>query len=227
MTRSDVGCGHPQYYQDLAATIARETPKAYYVNQFNNPANPLAHETTTAPEIWEQIEHRLDAVVCGVGSGGTLTGLSRYFARVAPQVEMVLADPAGSILADYIQHAAKLGAGRLVAGRRDRRGFYSAAGRSVARAARRYTISDAESLNTARELLLKEGRAGRLVDRHAAGRRPALLPRADDAQAGRHVRLRFGQQISLEDVQRLLDGRPGLPRGPGVRRFARFDRPPF
>ena len=57
-----------------------------------------------APEIWAQTEGKIDAVVCGVGSGGTLTGLSRYFARVAPQVEMVLADPAGSVLADYIAH---------------------------------------------------------------------------------------------------------------------------
>src|SRR5690606_22262289 len=91
MTRSDVGRGHPQYYQDLAEKIARETPNAYYINQFSNPANPLAHETTTAPEIWEQTDHKLDAVVCGVGSGGTITGLSRFFAREAPEVEMVLA----------------------------------------------------------------------------------------------------------------------------------------
>src|SRR4030095_1701014 len=68
-----------------------------------NPANPRAHETTTGPEIWAQTGGRLDAVVCGVGSGGTITGLSRYFARVAPHVEMVLADPAGSVLADYVR----------------------------------------------------------------------------------------------------------------------------
>ena len=80
-----------------------ETPEAFYVNQFNNPANPLAHETTTGPEIWAQTGHDVDAVVCGVGSGGTITGLSRFFARVAPQVEMVLADPAGSVLADYVE----------------------------------------------------------------------------------------------------------------------------
>lgn len=103
MTRSDVGKGHPQYYQDLAEKIAGETANAFYINQFNNPANPLAHETTTGPEIWEQTDHQLDAVVCGVGSGGTITGLSHYFERVAPHVDIVLADPAGSILADYIK----------------------------------------------------------------------------------------------------------------------------
>src|SRR6201996_1186912 len=95
MTRSDVGKGHPDYYQDKAAAIARETPNSYYIDQFTNPANPKAHEQTTAPEIWEQMGHQLDAVVCGVGTGGTLTGMSRFFARTAPTVDIVLADPPG------------------------------------------------------------------------------------------------------------------------------------
>src|SRR6516162_11522434 len=82
ITRSDVTKGHPEYYQDLAAKIAAETPGAFYVNQFENPANPLAHETTTGPEIWEQMDQDVDAIVVGVGSSGTLTGLSRFFARV-------------------------------------------------------------------------------------------------------------------------------------------------
>ena len=98
LTRSDVGKGHPGYYQDRAARIAGETG-AVHVNQFANPANPLAHETTTGPEIWEQMGHDLDAVVCGVGSGGTITGRSRYFAKVSPDLEMVLADPAGAVVA--------------------------------------------------------------------------------------------------------------------------------
>src|SRR5918911_2510350 len=101
LTRSDVTKGHPEYYQDVAARLARERG-AFYVNQFANEANPRAHEETTGPEIWEQMEHRVDAIVCGVGTGGTLTGLSRYFARVSPQTEMVLADPAGSILAPLV-----------------------------------------------------------------------------------------------------------------------------
>ncbi len=107
LTRSDVAKGHPEYYQevaaDLAARRARDTPGgAFYVNQFANPANPQAHEETTGPEIWEQMEHKVDAVVAGVGTGGTITGLSRFFARVAPDADMVLADPAGSILADVV-----------------------------------------------------------------------------------------------------------------------------
>src|SRR6201996_7233536 len=56
LTRSDVGKGHPEYYQDLAESIARDH-QAHYINQFSNPANPHAHETTTGPEIWEQMDH--------------------------------------------------------------------------------------------------------------------------------------------------------------------------
>ncbi len=58
LTRSDVTRGHPEYYQDVAAKLTAEIPGAFYVNQFGNPANPLAHETTTGPEIWEQMQPR-------------------------------------------------------------------------------------------------------------------------------------------------------------------------
>ena len=83
ITRSDVGKGHPDYYQDMAQRYANETG-GFYVNQFANPANPAAHEKTTGPEIWDQMDHDVDAVVVGVGSGGTLTGIGRFFKRVSP-----------------------------------------------------------------------------------------------------------------------------------------------
>src|SRR5208283_3193130 len=102
ITRSDVTKGHPEYYQDLAQKIAAETPDSFFVNQFGNPANPRAHETSTGPEIWDQMDHNVDAIVVGVGSGGTLTGLSRYFAGVQPKCEIILADPEGSVLAAYV-----------------------------------------------------------------------------------------------------------------------------
>src|SRR3546814_8638438 len=95
MTRSDVGKGHPEYYQDMAARLSREIDNSFYVNQFGNPANPLAHETGTGPEIWAQMHHAVDAVACGAGSGGTLAGLGRFMKRVSPQTRMVLADPKG------------------------------------------------------------------------------------------------------------------------------------
>src|SRR5436190_7633917 len=147
VTRSDVGKGHPAYYQDLAERIARQTPDSFYVNQFGNPANPLAHETTTGPEIWEQTAGRLDAVVCGVGSGGTLTGLSRYFARVAPRVEMVLADPVGSVLAEYTRTGTIGRAGSwLVEGIGE---DFLPPIADLSRVRKAYSVSDAESPETA------------------------------------------------------------------------------
>jgi cystathionine beta-synthase len=81
LTRSDVNKGHPAYYQDYARRLADETPGAFYIDQFNNEANPLAHATTTAPEIFQQLEGDIDAIVVGVGSGGTLGGLQAWFAE--------------------------------------------------------------------------------------------------------------------------------------------------
>jgi cystathionine beta-synthase len=155
MTRSDVGRGHPEYYQDMAERIARETPGACYVNQFANPANPLAHERTTGPELWAQMQGRLDAVVCGVGTGGTMTGLGRYFARVAPAVKMVLADPAGSVLADYVRTGKVGEAGSwLVEGIGE---DFVPPVADLSRVSETFSIPDAESFATARELLTREG----------------------------------------------------------------------
>jgi cystathionine beta-synthase len=154
MTRSDVNKGHPEYYQDMAAALAAEIPGAFYVNQFGNPANPLAHERTTGPEIWAQMQHDVDAVVCGVGSGGTLTGLTHFFARVNPHTEMVLADPQGSVLAGYVA-TGKIGtAGSWVVEGIGEDFLPPIADLSGVRKA--YSIPDAESLATARELLRAE-----------------------------------------------------------------------
>lgn len=155
MTRSDVEKGHPEYYQDKARGIAEKTPGAFYVNQFENPANPAAHENNTAPEIWQQMNGHLDAVVCGVGSGGTLTGIGRYMARTAPHVDMVLADPKGSVLAPLINTGAMIKAGSwLVEGIGE---DYVPANCNLEFVRRAYTITDAESISTSRLILEKEG----------------------------------------------------------------------
>ncbi|HET9619811.1 MAG TPA: cystathionine beta-synthase [Kofleriaceae bacterium] len=153
-TRSDVGKGHPAYYQDMAQRIAREAG-AWYVNQFENPANPLAHETTTGPEIWAQTGGALDAIVCGVGSGGTLTGLSRYFAKVAPHVEVVLADPKGSVLAGYVATGTVGIAGSwLVEGIGE---DFVPPICDLSRVSAAYVVDDAEAFDTVRALLARAG----------------------------------------------------------------------
>ncbi len=154
MTRSDVGKGHPDYYQDMAEKIAKDTG-AFYVNQFGNPANSLAHETSTGPEIWEQMGGKLDAVVCGVGSAGTLAGFTAYFRKVAPHVAMVLADPVGSILVDEVKTGKHGAAGSWLIEGIGEDFIPPIADLSGVKEA--YAISDAESFAAARELLASEG----------------------------------------------------------------------
>jgi cystathionine beta-synthase len=155
LTRSDVTKGHPEYYQDLAARIAKEN-HAFHVNQFANTANPKAHEDATAPEIWEQMDHDVDAMVCGVGTGGTITGLARFFERVSPQTEMILADPSGSILANFVQTgtvSSEVGSWLVEGIGED----FVPPVCDLSRVKKAYTIPDAEAFNTCRALLKSEG----------------------------------------------------------------------
>jgi len=96
LTRSDVEKGHPEYYQDLGARLAREHGY-FHINQFGNPDNPKAHATTTGPEILEQMDGQVDAVVVGIGSSGTIAGLTQCFRERLPSVQIILADPEGSV----------------------------------------------------------------------------------------------------------------------------------
>jgi cystathionine beta-synthase len=153
LTRSDVAKGHPEYYQDLGAAIAKRTG-GYFINQFGNPDNPKAHELTTGPEIWEQMSQKLDAIVLGVGSSGTIGGLAAFFKKTAPHVELVLADPQGSILAEYI-----------ATGKMTQKGSWLVEGIGedfipticdFSLTKRAYSIPDAESFSVGRELLQKE-----------------------------------------------------------------------
>ena len=155
LTRSDVSKGHPEYYQDLGRRIAAERG-AYFINQFGNDDNPLAHEQTTTPEILEQMDGDLDAIVLGVGSSGTVTGICRYLTEHAPNVEVILADPVGSILADYVN------TGEL----KDKSSSWLVEGigedfipsiADFSKVTKAYAITDAESFATARELLKVEG----------------------------------------------------------------------
>ncbi|MGD0190567.1 MAG: pyridoxal-phosphate dependent enzyme [Rhizomicrobium sp.] len=154
LTRSDVGKGHPDYYQDVAARVAEETG-GFHVNQFANPANPMAHETTTGPEIWEQMDHDVQAIVAGIGSGGTITGLGRFFRRVSPDTKMILADPEGSILAPLVCFGKTVEAGSWAIEGIGEDFVPPNADLSLVSTA--YAIPDRESIEMARALLAKEG----------------------------------------------------------------------
>ena len=155
LTRSDVAKGHPEYYQDLGESIAQEKG-AYFINQFGNSDNPLAHEEGTAPEILSQMEGDLDAIIIGVGSSGTVTGVSKYLAENAPEVDIILADPVGSILADYINEGElkEKNASWLVEGIGE---DFLPSISDFTRVKKAYAISDKESFSVARELLKNEG----------------------------------------------------------------------
>lgn len=155
ITRSDVTKEHPEYYHNLAQSLAQERD-GFYINQFANPANPLAHEQTLAPEIWEQMDRNVDAIVCGVGTGGHMTGICQFLKKQAPHVKLIIADPKGSVIAEYVNSGARI----------EKTGSWLVEGigedciRSLcdfSLAKNAYSISDAEAFATSHELLRKEG----------------------------------------------------------------------
>jgi cystathionine beta-synthase len=120
--------------------------------------NPRAHEENTGPEIWAQMDHDLDAIVLGVGTGGTLTGLGRYFRRTQPDIDIVLADPEGSILVDYLETGKLVEAGAWLVEGIGEDDLPPIGDLSLIDAA--YRVSDAESFEVARDLVRKEGVLG-------------------------------------------------------------------
>lgn len=155
LTRSDVPHGHPEYYTDMAERLAQQIPGGFYVNQFANDANSEAHFRTTGPEIWEQMDGKVDAFVAGIGSGGTITGIARYLKSVGSDAKIILADPVGSTLAGIVNEGVP-----------GPEGSYTVEGigqnfvpdtADITLIDRAYSIPDAEAIATVRELLLKEG----------------------------------------------------------------------
>lgn len=91
------GPGHPESYYGVADRLTDEIEGAFQPNQYLNPANPESHYETTGPEIWRQTDGEVDVFVAGVGTGGTITGAGRYLKEQKPGIEVVGADPKGSI----------------------------------------------------------------------------------------------------------------------------------
>lgn len=100
VTPTAVPADHPDSYYETAIRIAKETPGAYYVNQYHNPMNIDAHQHTTAPEILADMDGRVDAIVGGVGTGGTMSGIGRYMKEHSPETRIIGVDPVGSVFYD-------------------------------------------------------------------------------------------------------------------------------
>lgn len=155
LTRSDVPHGHPEYYTDMAERLAQQLPGGFYVNQFANDANSLAHFTTTGPEIWEQMGHDMDAYVAGIGSGGTITGVAQYLKSVGSKAEIILADPTGSVLAGIVNEGVPGPEGSYTVEGIGQNFVPDTVHMDLIDKA--YSIPDADAIATVRDLLLKEG----------------------------------------------------------------------
>ncbi len=111
ITPTAVAPDDPQSYYEVAKKFARETPNAILANQYHNPDNPLTHELTTGPELWDQTDGRVTDVIIGMGTGGTISGVGRYLKSKNPNIQIVGVDIEGSILTEIWQNKGKIPTG--------------------------------------------------------------------------------------------------------------------
>lgn len=139
---------HPDSYYSVTARLAEEVPGAFHPDQYHNPENPAAHVATTGPEIWRQTAGRVTHFVAGIGTGGTISGIGRYLKQQNPGIQVVGADPEGSVYSG--------GSGRpyLVEGIGEDFWPTTYDGSVVDRV---IMVSDADSFHSARRIALEEG----------------------------------------------------------------------
>lgn len=95
---------HPQGYLCVSRELAKRTPNSFYSNQYHNPDNPNRHYTHTGPEIWQQMDGQIDVIAAGAGTGGTISGVTKFLKEKNPNLKSVCPDPVGSILYDLYYH---------------------------------------------------------------------------------------------------------------------------
>jgi len=103
ITPTDVPADSEESYYSVARRLARDTPNSYYPDQYNNPYNIEAHYKTTGPELWAQTEGKIDMLIAGIGTGGTLSGAARFLKEKNRNIKIVAVDPYGSIFFDYFK----------------------------------------------------------------------------------------------------------------------------
>jgi len=164
LARSDVQKGHPEYYQDVAERLHGETPNSLYINQFANDDNTKAHYEATGPEIKAQLEAFLeaegsggtvDAFIAGVGTGGTISGVGRYLKEHNPNVKIVVADPAGSIIEPLVNRGEKVEPGSWLVEGMGEDFVPDVCDLDVVDEA--VAVPDGDAFHAARGLLLREG----------------------------------------------------------------------
>ncbi len=102
VTKTNVPPDSPEIYYEIAKKIAREK-KAFYIDQYNNPKNIEAHYKTTGPEIWRDTQGKIDYLVSGIGTGGTLSGAGRFLKEKNKRIKIIAVDPEGSVFYDYFK----------------------------------------------------------------------------------------------------------------------------
>ena len=101
VTPTNVEPDDPRSYYKTAERIVEETPNSFYANQYHNPANPEAHYRSTGPELYDQMDGKIDVFIAGAGTGGTLSGVGKYLKEQNPDIQIVAVDPVGSLYYDY------------------------------------------------------------------------------------------------------------------------------
>ncbi|MBY0547167.1 MAG: cystathionine beta-synthase [Candidatus Obscuribacterales bacterium] len=108
MVPSTVSAGHHESYYSVANKLTSDIPGAFQPNQFANPNNPMAHELSTGPEIWEATEGKITCLVAGMGTGGSICGIGRYLKKMNPKIKIVGVDPEGSIYSGDMPNSYKV-----------------------------------------------------------------------------------------------------------------------
>jgi cystathionine beta-synthase len=93
----------PRSYYSVAKRLSEEIPNSFYPYQYGNPANPKTHYDSTGPEIWRQLEGKIDAFIAGMGTGGTISGVGKFLKEKNPKIKVVGVDPIGSLYYDYFK----------------------------------------------------------------------------------------------------------------------------